>query len=75
MAALRGLSSSSGCPKPVPQDSARGAHFKIDQAASVATVAELTEYDAIIVGTPTRSKTLKAVGDVDQAKRRSRCAG
>ncbi|MFT3849868.1 MAG: NAD(P)H:quinone oxidoreductase [Propionivibrio sp.] len=41
-------------PETVPADIAKGAHFKLDQAAPVATVAELAEYDAIIVGTPTR---------------------
>jgi len=30
------------------------AHMKVDQAAPVATVAELADYDAIIFGTPTR---------------------
>ncbi len=38
----------------VPEEIARGAHFKLDQAAPVATVAELEGYDAIIVGTGTR---------------------
>jgi NAD(P)H dehydrogenase (quinone) len=33
---------------------AKAAHFKLDQAAPVATVAELADYDAIIVGAPTR---------------------
>jgi NAD(P)H dehydrogenase (quinone) len=33
---------------------AASAHFKTDQAAPVATVAELEQYDAIIVGAPTR---------------------
>ena len=41
-------------PETVPQDIAKGAHFKLDQAAPVATVAELEHYDAIIVGAPTR---------------------
>ena len=41
-------------PETVPEDIAKGAYFKLDQAAPVATVAELPEYDAIIVGTPTR---------------------
>ncbi|MFM6949482.1 MAG: NAD(P)H:quinone oxidoreductase [Novosphingobium sp.] len=41
-------------PETVPEDIAAGAHFKLDQAASVATVAELEHYDAIIVGTGTR---------------------
>ncbi|MCR5868525.1 MAG: NAD(P)H:quinone oxidoreductase [Aquincola tertiaricarbonis] len=41
-------------PETVPEQVAKGAHFKLDQAAPVATVAELEQYDAIIVGTPTR---------------------
>jgi NAD(P)H dehydrogenase (quinone) len=41
-------------PETAPEEVARGAHFKLDQAAPLATVAELESYDAIIVGTPTR---------------------
>lgn len=41
-------------PETVPLDVARSAHFKLDQGAPVATIAELAEYDAIIVGCPTR---------------------
>ncbi len=41
-------------PETVPAEIARSAHFKLDQAAPVATVAELEGYDAIIVGAPTR---------------------
>ena len=41
-------------PETVPEDIAKGAHFKLDQSAAVATVAELEGYDAIIVGAPTR---------------------
>jgi NAD(P)H dehydrogenase (quinone) len=41
-------------PETVPHDIAKNAHFKLDQAAPVATVAELEHYDAIIVGAPTR---------------------
>lgn len=41
-------------PETVPLDVADKAHFKINQAAPVATVAELADYDAIIVGTGTR---------------------
>jgi NAD(P)H dehydrogenase (quinone) len=33
---------------------AKNAHFKLDQPAPIATVSELPEYDAIIVGTGTR---------------------
>lgn len=41
-------------PETVPEEIARGAHFKLDQAAPVATVAGLEAYDAIVVGTGTR---------------------
>lgn len=41
-------------PETAPEEVARSGHFKTDQAAPVATVAELEQYDAIIVGTPTR---------------------
>ena len=41
-------------PETVPQEIAKSAHFKLDQAAPVATVNDLVEYDAIIVGCPTR---------------------
>jgi NAD(P)H dehydrogenase (quinone) len=41
-------------PETVPEDIARNAHYKMDQAAPVATVDELPNYDAIIIGCPTR---------------------
>ncbi|KAA1001701.1 NAD(P)H:quinone oxidoreductase [Paraburkholderia panacisoli] len=41
-------------PETAPEDVAKAAYFKLDQQAPVATVAELAEYDAIVVGTPTR---------------------
>lgn len=41
-------------PETVPADIAKNGHFKLDQAAPIATVAELPDYDAIIVGCPTR---------------------
>lgn len=41
-------------PETVPEQIAKGAHFKLDQTAPMATVAELEHYDAIVVGTPTR---------------------
>jgi NAD(P)H dehydrogenase (quinone) len=41
-------------PETVPEAVAQAAHFKLVQHAPVATVAELADYDAIIVGTPTR---------------------
>ena len=37
-----------------PLEVAQAAHFKLDQKAEVATVDELKEYDAIVVGTGTR---------------------
>lgn len=41
-------------PETVPEEIAKGAHFKLDQKAPVASVADLEHYDAIIVGTGTR---------------------
>ncbi|HEY8571815.1 NAD(P)H:quinone oxidoreductase [Phenylobacterium sp.] len=41
-------------PELVPQDVARGAGYKLDQEAPIATVAELENYDAIIIGCGTR---------------------
>jgi NAD(P)H dehydrogenase (quinone) len=41
-------------PETVPLEIAEKSYFKLDQAAPVATIAELENYDAIIVGTGTR---------------------
>ena len=41
-------------PELVPEETARKAGAKADQAAPIATVDELPSYDAIIFGTPTR---------------------
>src|ERR1700740_3866387 len=41
-------------PKLVPAEVAKASYYKVDQAAPVAEVAELANYDAIIVGTGTR---------------------
>jgi NAD(P)H dehydrogenase (quinone) len=41
-------------PETAPLEVAKAAHFKLNQAAPVATVDELANYDAIIIGTPTR---------------------
>lgn len=41
-------------PETVPLEVAKSAHFKLDQAAPVATIEELVDYDAIIIGAPTR---------------------
>jgi len=38
----------------VPLELAKASHFKLDQAAPLAIVDELPNYDAIIVGSPTR---------------------
>lgn len=41
-------------PETVPLELAKASYFKLDQAAPVATIDELANYDAIIVGSPTR---------------------
>ena len=41
-------------PETVPEAAAKQFHFKLEQAAPVASVDELPDYDAIIFGTPTR---------------------
>lgn len=41
-------------PELVPLEIAKASHFKLDQAAPVATIGELADYDAIILGTGTR---------------------
>jgi NAD(P)H dehydrogenase (quinone) len=41
-------------PETAPLDVAKAAHFKLDQAAPIAVIDDLANYDAIIVGTPTR---------------------
>lgn len=41
-------------PELVPVEVAKTAHYKLDQAAPIAKVEELANYDAIIVGTGTR---------------------
>jgi NAD(P)H dehydrogenase (quinone) len=47
-------------PELVPEDVAKQMHFKLDQAAPIATVDELPNYDAIIVGVPTRFGNMPA---------------
>jgi NAD(P)H dehydrogenase (quinone) len=47
-------------PELVPEEIARNSHFKLDQAAPIATVAELPDYDAIILGVPTRFGNMPA---------------
>jgi NAD(P)H dehydrogenase (quinone) len=41
-------------PETTPPDVAKAAHFKVDQQAPVAVIDDLANYDAIIVGSPTR---------------------
>jgi NAD(P)H dehydrogenase (quinone) len=41
-------------PELVPPEVAKAAHFKLDQTAPIAKVEDLTNYDAIIIGTGTR---------------------
>jgi NAD(P)H dehydrogenase (quinone) len=41
-------------PETVPQEIAKARHFKLDQAAPVAAIDDLANYDAIIIGTGTR---------------------
>jgi len=41
-------------PETVPEEIAAGAYFKLQQDAPVAAVADLENYDAIVIGAPTR---------------------
>ncbi|MGA2839433.1 MAG: NAD(P)H:quinone oxidoreductase [Steroidobacteraceae bacterium] len=41
-------------PETAPADVAKAAHFKLDQSAPIAAIDDLANYDAIIVGSPTR---------------------
>ncbi|MGE8469974.1 MAG: NAD(P)H:quinone oxidoreductase, partial [Paraburkholderia hospita] len=41
-------------PETVPEEIAKKSNFKLDQQAPVATVADLEQYDAFVVGTGTR---------------------
>ncbi|MBC7202845.1 MAG: NAD(P)H:quinone oxidoreductase [Pusillimonas sp.] len=47
-------------PELVPEDVARAGHYKVEQAAPIASPEELAEYDAIIFGTPTRFGNMAA---------------
>lgn len=47
-------------PETVPREVAEGSHYKLDQAAPIATVDELPGYDAILFGTPTRYGNMTA---------------
>ena len=56
-------------PELVPAEIARKSYFKLDQAAPIATVEELANYDAIIVGVGTRFGRMasKMANFLDQA--------
>ena len=56
-------------PETAPEAVAKAAHFKLDQEAPVAAVADLADYDAIIVGTGTRfgRMTSQMAAFLDQA--------
>jgi NAD(P)H dehydrogenase (quinone) len=41
-------------PEIVPEEMARAAHFKLNQAAPIAKIDDLGDYDAIIIGAGTR---------------------
>jgi NAD(P)H dehydrogenase (quinone) len=47
-------------PELMPEETARRVGAKLDQAAPIATPAELTEYDGIIFGSPTRFGNMTA---------------
>jgi len=47
-------------PELMPADLMAKAHMKVDQAAPVAEIADLPQYDAIIFGTPTRFGNMTA---------------
>ena len=41
-------------PETVPEEIAVKSHYKLDQAAPIASIADLEQYDAIVIGTGTR---------------------
>ena len=47
-------------PELVPEEVAKKSGFKLDQAAPIATVAEMADYDAVIFGVPTRFGNMAA---------------
>lgn len=47
-------------PELVPPEVAKASYYKVDQAAPIATIDELANYDAIIVGTGTRFGRMSA---------------
>jgi NAD(P)H dehydrogenase (quinone) len=56
-------------PELVSDEIARASHFKLDQAAPVATIDELADYDAIVIGVGTRFGRMASqmAGFLDQA--------
>jgi len=56
-------------PELVPEAVAKASHFKLDQAAPIAKVEDLAEYDAIVVGVGTRFGRMASqmAGFLDQA--------
>jgi len=56
-------------PETAPEAVAKAAHFKLDQEAPIAAIADLADYDAIIVGTGTRfgRMTSQMAAFLDQA--------
>ena len=56
-------------PETAPEAVAKAAHFKLDQAALVGTIEDLANYDAIIIGGPTRfgRMTSQMAAFLDQA--------
>ncbi len=56
-------------PETVPADVAKASYYKVDQKAPIATIDELANYDAIIVGAPTRFGRMvsQMAGFLDQA--------
>jgi NAD(P)H dehydrogenase (quinone) len=53
-------STSSGSPNSSPREVACKSHYKLDQAAPIAKVEDLANYDAIIVGAGTRFERLSS---------------
>jgi NAD(P)H dehydrogenase (quinone) len=41
-------------PETTPLEAAKAAHYKLDQSAPIATIEDLANYDAVVVGSPTR---------------------
>ena len=56
-------------PETAPLEAAKAAHFKLDQSAPIAVIDDLANYDAIIVGAPTRFGRMcsQMAGFLDQA--------